>query len=184
MTAPHGLSAHAPQHIHPPKVELFDPDTMTSTDLKGRVRVFREYRVEPFGLYLARDYVDHASIYAMESWLLPEIGLRITDKLYASEHPCDGDYKVDVARIDVEGRCWRTEDLYLDLVVRPGRGVDVLDTDELLDAVLAGLLDRSVAQQALATTYWALDGLARHGYQLDRWLSTLGVAPTWSRSRH
>jgi predicted RNA-binding protein associated with RNAse of E/G family len=86
-----------------------------------------------------------------------------------------------VVRIDVEGRCWRTEDHYLDLVVRPGRGVEVLDTDELLAAVLAGLLDRSVAQQALATTYRVLDGLARHGYRLERWLSTLGVLPTWSR---
>ncbi|MGH3825589.1 MAG: DUF402 domain-containing protein [Pseudonocardiaceae bacterium] len=181
MTVPHGLSVHAPPHIHPLKVELFDPDAMTITDVKGRVRVVREYRVEPFGLYLARDYVDHALIYAMESWLLPAIGLRITDRFYASEHPCDGDYYVDVVRVGVEGRCWRTEDLYLDLVVRPGRSVEVLDTDEFLDAVLAGLLDRSVAQQALATTYRALDGLARHGYRLERWLSTLGVAPTWSR---
>jgi predicted RNA-binding protein associated with RNAse of E/G family len=57
----------------------------------------------------------------------------------------------------------------------------VLDTDELLDAVLAGLLDPSAAQAALATTYRTVDGLARHGYRLDRWLSTVGAWPTWSR---
>jgi predicted RNA-binding protein associated with RNAse of E/G family len=86
-----------------------------------------------------------------------------------------------VVRIDVEGDCWRTEDHYLDLIVRPGRGVDVVDTDELLDAVLAGLLDPATAQEALTTTYRTVDGLARHGYLLDRWLSTVGMRPTWSR---
>jgi predicted RNA-binding protein associated with RNAse of E/G family len=181
MTAPHGVRAHAPQHIHPPKVELFDLDAMTNTDPKGIVRTVREYRVEPFGLYVARDVVDHPTIRALESWLLPEMGLRITDWFYPPGHEWDDHLYVDVVRIDVDGRCWRTEDHYLDLVVRTGYGVEVLDTDELLAAVAAGLLDRSAAQAALATTYQALDGLARHDYRLDRWLSTVGMWPTWSR---
>ncbi len=181
MTAPHGLSAQAPPHIHPPKVELFDLDAMTNTDPKGIVRVVREYRVEPFGLYVARDVIDHRSIHALESWLLPAMGLRITDWFYSPGHERDDHLYVDVVRIDVDARCWRTEDHYLDLVVRPGLGVEVLDTDELLDAVAAGLLDRSAAQMALATTYRTLEGLARHGYRLDRWLSAVGVRPTWSR---
>jgi hypothetical protein len=66
-------------------------------------------------------------------------------------------------------------------VLRTGHGVDVLDTDELLAAVLAGLLDRSAAQAALVTAYRTLEGLARHGYRLDSWLSTVGASPTWSR---
>ncbi|MGH3872723.1 MAG: DUF402 domain-containing protein [Pseudonocardiaceae bacterium] len=181
MTATHRLSAQAPPHIHPPKVELFDLDTMTNIDPKGRVRAVREYRVEPFGLYLARDVVDHRSISALESWLLPELGLRVTEWSYRLGHERDEHFYLDVVRIDVEDRCWRTEDHYLDLVVRPGRDVQVLDTDELLDAVAAGLLDRSAAQTALATIYRTVDGLAQHGYRLDRWLSTVGAWPTWSR---
>jgi predicted RNA-binding protein associated with RNAse of E/G family len=181
MTASHGLSAQASPHIHPPKVEVFDLDAMTNTDPKGIVRAVREYRVEPFGLYVARDVVDHPSIHALESWLLPELGLRITDWFYSPGHEWEDHFYVDVVRIDVDARCWRTEDHYLDLVVQPGRSVDVLDTDELLDAVVAGLLDRSSAQAALATTYRTLEGLARHGYRLDRWLPTVGVLPTWSR---
>jgi predicted RNA-binding protein associated with RNAse of E/G family len=181
MTAPHGLSAETALHIHPPKVELFDLDAMTNTDPKGVVRTVREYRVEPFGLYLARDVIDHPSICALESWLLPEMGLRITDWFYPPGHEWDEHFYVDVVRIDVDARRWRTEDHYLDLIIRTGRGVDVLDTDELLDAVVAGLIDRSVAQTALATTYRTVDGLARHGYRLDRWLQTVGAWPTWSR---
>jgi predicted RNA-binding protein associated with RNAse of E/G family len=173
-------AATAPQ-IHPPKVELFDLDAMTNTDPKGVVRTVGEYRVKPFGLYLARDVDDHPSIRALESWLLPEVGLRITDWFYRPGHERDQDFYLDVVRIDIDARRWRTEDHYLDLIVRIDRGVDVLDTDELLDAVLAGLLDPPAAQAALATTYRAVDGLARHGYRLDRWLSTVGAWPTWSR---
>ncbi len=181
MTAQRGVNAHAPPHIHPPKVELFDLEAMTNTDPKGFVRAVREYRIEPFGLYVARDLVNHPSIEAMESWLLPELGVRITDWFYSPEHEWEDHFYIDVARIDADTGRWRTEDHYVDLIVRPGRGVDVVDTDELLGAVLAGLLDPVTAHAALATTYRTLDGLARNGYQLDRWLSTVGVQLTWSR---
>lgn len=167
--------------VHPPKIEIFDLDTMTNTDPKGIVRAVREYRVEPFGLYLARDVVDHPSIRAIESWLLPEVGLRATDWFFHPGHERDQDFYLDVVRIDVQGRQWRTEDHYLDLVVRAGRGVEVLDTDELLQAVVAGLLGHPVAQAALTTAYRALDGLARNDYRLDRWLATVGAWPTWTR---
>jgi predicted RNA-binding protein associated with RNAse of E/G family len=183
MTASRGVNVHVPPHIHPPKVELFDLDAMTNTDPKGIVRAVREYRVEPFGLYLARDVIEHPSILALESWLLPELGLRVTDWFYRSGHEREGHYYVDVVRIDIDAgaRCWRTEDHYLDLVVRTGRGVEVLDTDELLDAVLAGLLDSVTAQAALAITYRTVEGLARHDYRLERWLPTVGASPSWSR---
>ncbi|MGH3931768.1 MAG: DUF402 domain-containing protein [Pseudonocardiaceae bacterium] len=167
--------------IHAPKVERFDLDTMTNTDPKGVVRPVHEYRVEPFGLYLARDVIDHPSIRAIESWLLPDVGLRATDWFYHPGHERDQDFYLDVVRIDVHGSCWQTEDHYLDLVVRAGRDVEVLDTDELLAAVLAGLLDPPAAQLALATAYRAVDGLARHDYRLDRWLATVGAWPTWRR---
>ena len=168
-------------HVHPPKIEIFDLDAMTNTDPKGFLRAVREYRVEPFGLFLARDVVDHPSIRAIESWLLPEVGLRATDWFFHPGHERDQDFYLDVVRIEVHGRQWRTEDHYLDLVVRSGRGVEVLDTDELLQAVAAGVLDRPAAQAALSTAYRALDGLARNDYQLDRWLATVGAWPTWTR---
>jgi predicted RNA-binding protein associated with RNAse of E/G family len=117
----------------------------------------------------------------MESWLLPEVGLRITDWFYRPGREWEDHFYIDVVRIDIDARCWRTEDHYLDLIVRPGRGVDVVDTDELLHAVLSGMLDPATAQAALDTTYRTLDGLARHGYRLERWLPTVGASPTWSR---
>lgn len=181
VTQPADAPAPTTVPIHPPKIEIFDVDGMTNTDPKGVVRTVREYRVEPFGLYLARDVIDHPSIRAIESWLLPAVGLRATDWFYHPGHERDQDFYLDVVRIDVQGRYWRTEDHYLDLVVVAGHGVEVLDTDELLDAVVAGLLDQATAQAALATAYRAVDGLARHGYRLERWLATVGAWPTWDR---
>jgi predicted RNA-binding protein associated with RNAse of E/G family len=182
MTVPPRSSAETVPG-HAPKVELFDVAAMTNTDPKGVVRAVREYRVEPFGLFLARDVVDHPRLAAFESWLLPGLGLRVTDWFFHPGRERDQDFYLDVVRIDVDaaGLVWRTEDHYLDLVVHTGRGVQVVDTDELLEAVTAGLLDTGTARSALDTTYAAVDGLARHGYRLDRWLATAGAWPTWTR---
>jgi hypothetical protein len=102
MTAPRRLKAETAPHIHPPKIELFDLQAMTNTDPKGIVRAVREYRVEPFGLYLARDVIDHHSIRALESWLLPELGLRITDWIYSPGHEWEDHFYIDVVSIDVD----------------------------------------------------------------------------------
>jgi hypothetical protein len=174
-------TAHTTDTAHPPKIETFDLDAMTNVDPKGFVRPVREFRSEPFGLFVARDFIEHPTINAMESWLLPDLGLRVTDWFFHPGQEPDQDFYLDVVSIEVNGRCWRTEDHYLDLVLRSGRSVEVIDTDELLDAVLAGLLDRDSAQNALVTAYRTVEGLARHGYRLDRWLAAMGASPTWTR---
>ena len=52
----------------------------------------------------------------------------------------DQDYYLDVGRYTPGASAWHSEDHYLDLVVRTGRGVDLSDVDELLTAVRHGLL--------------------------------------------
>ncbi|MBO0841411.1 MAG: DUF402 domain-containing protein, partial [Sciscionella sp.] len=132
--------------VHPPKVERFDVDAMTNTDPKGFVRAVDEYRVESFGLYVARPMVGHPTMRYLESWLLPELNLRVTDFWFRAGHERDQDFYLDVATIDTDTdtdtggaakRHWRSVDHYLDLVLRTGRDLDVLDTDELLAALTA-----------------------------------------------
>ncbi|OOK77221.1 hypothetical protein BZL29_3355 [Mycobacterium kansasii] len=77
---------------------------------------------------------------------------------------------------------WRSEDHYLDIEVRTGRGARLADVDELLDAVRHGLLPAEVAEQALQRAVTAVDGLARHDYDLVRWLASHGMALTWRSS--
>jgi hypothetical protein len=74
---------------------------------------------------------------------------------------------------------WRSEDHYLDIVVRTGNGAALTDVDELLDAVRDGLLGAKVAERAVRRAVAAVDGLARHDYDLPRWLVTHGMELTW-----
>jgi len=166
---------------HPPKVEIFDVGGATNTDPKGVVREVEEYRTEPFGLYLARPAPGRRQFHYLESWLLPAQGLRITDFWFNPGHERDQDFYLDVVGTDVDGDVWRSTDLYLDIVLRTGRGLDVLDSDELLAAVNAGLLPADVATAALETAYATVDALASHGYDLHRWLSTLDIQLSWRR---
>ena len=61
----------------------------------------------------------------------------------------------------------------------PGRGAELADVDELLDAVRHGLLTPEVAERAVRRAVDAVDGLARNGYDLSRWLAGNGMQLTW-----
>ena len=167
--------------VHPPKIETFDVPAMANVDPKGFVRPVEEFRVEPFGLYLARPVVVHQDLVYRESWLLPELDLQITDWYFRPGHERDQDFYLDVGLIRPGERTWQLVDLYLDIVLRDGRGAEILDTDELLGALGEHLIDRRTAQRALETTYRTVDQLAAHGYDLAAWLSDLGIHLTWRR---
>lgn len=154
---------------------------MLNVDPKGVSRPVERYRVESFGLYMARPAPHRPQFDYLESWLLPDLGLRITDFWFRPGYERDQDFYLDVVTIDRIGDRWRTVDHYLDLVVCTGRNVEVLDTDELLAATNAGLLDAESAGQALHTAYRTVDGLASHGHDLDRWLFSMGIELTWRR---
>jgi predicted RNA-binding protein associated with RNAse of E/G family len=81
--------------------------------------------------------------------------------------------------ISAIGSVWRTTDLYLDLIVRTGRSVTVLDTDELIAALQRNLISPERAQWALETTYSAVSGISAHGHDVVRWLTYSGCPTTW-----
>jgi predicted RNA-binding protein associated with RNAse of E/G family len=167
--------------MHPPKVETFDVRAGTNIDPKGFIRPVDEYRVEPFGLYLGRRMQDHPRMEWVESWLLPELGIRVTDWWWRPGHERDQDFYLDIVDIRRDGDIWRTVDHYLDIVVRTGRDSTVIDLDEYISAVAGGLLDSSAAERALDTSFRVLSGLAAHGHDLDAWLSEFGVTLSWRR---
>ena len=165
--------------MHPPKRETFDLVARTNTDPKGIVRAVDSYRLEPWGLYLARPTPGRAQFHYLESWLLPDLGLRATVFHFNPGHERDQDFYLDVGRITVGPERWETEDHYLDLVVRTGRGTDVVDVDELLEAHRDGLLSTQTAQAALRCALGATAGLSAHGHDLNAWLSSIGVQLIW-----
>lgn len=165
--------------IHPPKHEVFDLLARTNTDPKGIVRAVDEFRVRPWGLYLARPTPGRAQFHYLESWLLPSLGLRATVFHFNPGHERDQDYYLDVATITAAGDRWRTEDHYLDLVVRTGRSTEVVDLDELLEAHRHGLIGTEAAEGALRTGMTAVAGLAAHDHDLNAWAASTGMELSW-----
>ncbi len=167
-------------NLHRPKVEYFDIAELTNTDPKGFVRTVERYEVEPWGLYMART-ADHAEFSYLQSWFLPALSLRATVFHFTDVNPRDQDYYIDIGDFgEVEPGRWRSVDHYLDLSVRTGRGVELLDVDELLAAHAAGYLTLHEAQQAVETATAAIEGIAGHGYSFERWIDkTYGITLSW-----
>ena len=164
--------------VHPPKTEVFDIAAMTNTDPKGFVRAVDEYRLADFGLYMARPVDGHPEISYFQSWLLPRFGLRVSRW---GAHPgarFDHDHYIDVVDIET-GPAWRTTDLYLDIIVHTGQHQELLDTDETLSALRAGLIDQAAAERAFERAFQAVDGIAAAHRDVDAWLAAQGFPLTW-----
>lgn len=162
--------------VHPPKIELFDVAGMTNTDPKGFVRPVDRYETTDFGLYMARPLAGHPNIGYFRSWLLPAHGLRVGRWRAHPGQRLDHDVYIDIVDIEA-GEVWRTVDLYLDILVCDGENLRVLDTDEVLAARSAGMIDDRTAQRALERTFAAVEGIAAAGYRVEEWLK---IPLTWN----
>jgi hypothetical protein len=143
------------------------------------VRAVDEYAVHPWGLYVARPTPGRPQFRYLESWLLPALGLRATVFHFNPGHERDHDYYLDIGEYTAGKTLWRSEDHYLDIEVRTGRGAELADVDELLDAVRHGMLAPGIAELAVRRAVAAVDGLARNGYDLQGWLATIGMRLSW-----
>ena len=162
--------------MHPPKTELYDVAGRTNTDPKGFVRAVDHYELTDFGLYMARPLDGHPNIAYFRTWLLPEHGLKVGRWRAHPGRTLGHDVYIDI--VDVErGPVWRTVDLYLDVLVRDHEDLRVLDTDEVLAARAAGLVDDATAQRAFERTFAAVDGIAAAGYDVESWLK---IPLTWN----
>lgn len=143
------------------------------------MRAVDDYTVRPWGLYLARPTPGRTQFHYLESWLLPSNGLRATVFHFNPGHERDFDYYLDVGEYVAGPEVWSSEDHYLDLEVRTGVGAYLSDVDELLEAVRHGLLTPEVGELAVRRAVAAVDGLSRHGYDLNTWLAGEGMPLTW-----
>jgi predicted RNA-binding protein associated with RNAse of E/G family len=167
--------------VHPPKTATFDVAARVNIDSKGIERAVDEYRVTPFGLYMSRAMVGRPTAHWVESWLLPELGICVTDWWWNVGHTRDQDFYLDICQIVRDGDEWQLTDHYLDIVVQHGRGAEVIDVDEFVAAVALGLLDPTTAESAMHRTHCALAGIAAHGHDIDAWLKGFGITLSWKQ---
>lgn len=167
--------------LHPVKQETFNTTDNINVDPKGFEREVDTYRVTDFGLYMARG-ANHPRFGYLESWLLPDLGLRANIFHFREGVDVHQDFYIDVADIDIDGDVWTTRDLYVDLVSTSGEPVDVLDIDELAAATSNGLISAEEAERAMERTLTAVEGITRYGDDAMNWLHTLGMDLTWAEN--
>ncbi|SER76323.1 DUF402 domain-containing protein [Corynebacterium cystitidis] len=165
--------------LHPVKQETFDTSSKTNTDPKGFLRDVDTFYETEFGLYMARG-ANHPRFGYLESWLLPDLGLRANIFHFREGVDEVQDFYFDVADIDNNGDVWSTRDLYVDLISVSGEPIDVQDIDELAAATSAGLITAAEAERAIEHTLAAVDGITRHDDNPMQWLHTIGYDLTWA----
>ena len=159
--------------LHPVKSETFLVPERINIDPKGFKRAVDTYTETDFGL--------------LESWLLPELNLRVSIFHFRDKDKSDttrSDYYVDIVDIAVDTAndtsTWHTRDLYVDLSCVVGEPVDVLDIDELAASTSAGIITADEAERAIEATLTAVDGITRHGDNILEWLTAQGYPLTWA----
>lgn len=150
-------------------------------------------------LYMRRPTPGHPRFHYLESWLVPHLDIRLNKFHFFEGIEPTQDLYIDIAFIDIDDATtpatWRTRDLYVDVLTHlpeapsreqsqsssnyaPGTSskakVQVLDLDELGEALLAGYITAEEARRALDSTQRLLDGLYEHG-SVAEWLATQGV---------
>jgi hypothetical protein len=165
--------------IHPPHLTCWDVADGRNVDRDGAERWLDAWKVTEIGLYIAVTVPEHTRVQSLQSWLLPDLGLRVTRFAWRPRQRRDYDYYLDVCDVTVDGTVWTSVDHYLDIMVRTGLEAWVDDADEFVAAVRAGHLAAADAQRALEVSYRTLAGLAATGFDLDAWLATQGVTLDW-----
>lgn len=177
-----GAKVVAMSDLHVPKLETFDVSAAANVDPKGFVRGVDVFETHPHGLYMGRG-ADHPQFGYLESWLLPDLGLRANIFHFRPGVDEPQDFYFDVADIErgaPDGGVWTTRDLYVDLVSVTGDSVDVLDIDELSAACAAGLISARDTEVAVEATLTAVEGITRHDDDAMAWLTSLGYDVTWA----
>jgi uncharacterized protein len=174
--------------IHPPHREAWDVSRRRYHSRAGEWLPLDACEVADFGLYTRRRFDrPHKRIAGTNCWMLPALGLRVMRWMPRPGVEDLEDYYIDVAAItvddadtDTDTGAWRMVDHYLDILVWTGQRAEVLDHDEFVAAIRAGHLDAETAERALATSFGVVEGLAGHGYDLERWLRTAyGIELFW-----
>ncbi|WP_084655208.1 DUF402 domain-containing protein [Nocardia altamirensis] len=164
---------------HRPEVEFFNLADLTSTDNKGFVRQVERYHHEPWGLYMAR-IVPVPHRHYLETWLLPELSLRVTVTRRNPAHHVDHNFRLDIGEFTQVGpKRWKAVDHYLDIAVHCRHNAELLRVDDLLAAHAAGFVDTAQANRAVGCATAVLDGLAANDHCVEDWLATHGITLTW-----
>lgn len=127
-------------------------------------------------MYFARHGAADPRIAYQERWVLPAQGwVVIRWTLHEGAEPTGFDWYVDIDRVDTGEGQWTVTDRYLDLIAREHNGYEVLDADELAEAVESAAITVAEAVATLRALESLCSGLRRHDFSMRALLAE--VAP-------
>lgn len=145
---------------------------MTPRD--GRVHVLEEFAVGEGAVYFAWHGGPTPEFLYQQRWIFPEHGWMVIRWTRTAEStPLGYDWYIDVDRIETQPGRWVVHDRYLDVIVKEGHSYEILDADELADAVAAGTLQADQALDTLRSLDRLCKTLRDHGFSMVRLLESL-----------
>ncbi len=145
----------------------------------GTSRHLSTCRVEDWGLKLECPTPEDPFSDSEVTWLMPELGLRLTHHRPRSRHARSGPSVLSAVRVQRDGRAWRTTDLLLGLAVPGGTTARIVRSEEFAAAVAGRVLGPGDADQALRTVHRTLEEISLHRHDLRSWLVHRGIYDAW-----
>ncbi len=114
-------------------------------------------------MYFSRVGAQHPAIAYQERWLLPALGcVVIRWTMREGRAPFNYGWYIDLDGIEMSDEHWTVTDRYLDVIVREGVAYEVLDADELAEAIEANAVALPDALATLRSLDVLCDALRRH----------------------
>ncbi|MEV0052349.1 hypothetical protein AB0L88_38080 [Saccharopolyspora shandongensis] len=164
--------------ISPQLVEVIDVFSSQRRQSSGVVAQLEVCHVERWGLSVECPTPEAADHAAEITWLLPDLGLRLTRFRPRRRHSRRGPSLLTAVHIERETRSWTTTDLLLGLEVGEHGRPRITRAADFAAAVGNGLIRLSEADYALRTVHRTLDEVTRHR-DINQWLAHRGIFDIW-----
>ncbi|SFD80970.1 hypothetical protein SAMN04487819_103286 [Actinopolyspora alba] len=164
--------------ITPQHVEVVDVANGQRHLGSGITQQLDDCHLERWGLCLERSTPDDPVHGSEVTWLLPDLGLRLTRYRPRSRHARPDGSLLTAARIDRDARSWITTDLLLGLEVPEHGAARIVKSEEFAAAVSDGMLTLEEADLAVCTVHRIYEEIRLHR-DVEQWLAYRGVFTAW-----
>ena len=165
--------------ITPQLVDTVDTVTGVRSYSSGGTRHLTTCQVERWGLRLECPTPEDPFSDGEVTWLLPDLGLRLTHQRSRSRHGRPTPSTLTAVRVQRDSRSWRTTDLLLGLAVPGGTTARIVRSEEFAAAVAGRVLRPGDADLALRTVHRTLEEISHFRHDLNAWLNHLDIFDVW-----
>ena len=134
-------------------------------------------------LYIALPLEHSKNVRYIKANLIPALGLKISKFTYVNEQTRQKygayEYYVDIADIKTGVDVWTLDDLYLDVLLWEHKRLEILDTDEFVEATKLGYLSNGQHARALQNLHNFVTKISLFEFDLDAYLASEGIRLIW-----